>query len=63
MVEAFWLALPGVGLPERNGCPLPWPMTWPMFLLDQDGARLPGTLSELHYLDEPTPAFWFAVAS
>jgi hypothetical protein len=41
----------------------PWPMTWPMFWLAQDGSRLPGTLSELRYLDEPTRTFRLPVAS
>jgi hypothetical protein len=30
---------------------LPWPMTWPMFWLAQDGSRLPGTFAELRYLN------------
>jgi hypothetical protein len=41
----------------------PWPMTWPMFCLAQACSSLLGALADLRYLNQPTQAFWFAVAS
>ena len=40
-----------------------WPMTWPMFWLAHTYSGLPGMLSDLRYLAQPTRAFQFAVAS